>query len=327
MSQEAIKGCEVLLYTCAGAQQGDKVLVITDESSKEIGELMYNCASDFTDTTLILMRDRSTHGAAPTEAVSAAMAASDIIFSATKFSLYNTPARINACKAGARFVNMADYSIRMLEEGCLFVDFAEARSLVDATAEKIVGQHCTLTTPAGTRLTASISGRKAVNGYGLANKPGMAASPPDIETAVGPVDNSAEGVLVIDGSIPLPGLGIIREPITLKVSKGFITSIEGGQEAKLLEKSLRDMNDARVFQIGEIGFGMNKGASMSGRMLEDEGVFGTAHIGIGNNLSYGGDNSTPIHIDLIMKEPTYVVDGKTVFRDGVMISCSYVSLC
>ena len=48
MSQEAIKGCEVLLYTCAGAQQGDKVLVITDESSKEIGELMYNCASDFT---------------------------------------------------------------------------------------------------------------------------------------------------------------------------------------------------------------------------------------------------------------------------------------
>jgi leucyl aminopeptidase (aminopeptidase T) len=148
----------------------------------------------------------------------------------------------------------------------------------------------------------------------------MAASPPDIETAVGPADNSAEGVLVIDGSIPLPGLGIIHEPITLKVSKGFITSIDGGEEAKLLEKSLRGMNDGRVFLVAEIGFGMNTGASISGRMLEDEGVFGTLHIGIGNNLSYGGDNATPIHIDLIMKKPTYIVDGKMIYQDGVIIS-------
>lgn len=320
MNQKALKGCEVLLYKCAGAVKGEKVLVITDDSSLEIGQLMYTCATSFTDTTLICMRERSTHGAAPTEAVSAAMAVSDIIFSATKFSLYNTSARINACKAGARFVNMADYSMKMLEEGCLFVDFEKTRELVDATAVKIVGQSCTITTPAGTNLTTCIAGRKAVSGYGLANKPGMAASPPDIETAVGPASNSAEGVLVIDGSIPLPGLGVIREPITLQVAHGYITSINGGAEAKLLEKSLRDMNDGRVFLIAEIGFGMNTGASISGRMLEDEGVFGTMHIGIGNNLSYGGDNATPIHIDLIMKKPTYVVDGKMIYKDGVIIA-------
>lgn len=320
MNQKAMKGCEILLFTCAGAKSGDKVLVITDDCSYEIGELMYTCVSNFTDTTLIRMRERNTHGAAPTGAVSAAMAASDIIFSATKFSLYNTSARINACKAGARFVNMADYSMKMLEEGCLFVDLEQTRSLVDTTAAKIIGQSCTITTSAGTNFTTSIAGRKAVSGYGLADKPGMAASPPDIETAVGPADKSAEGILVIDGSIPLPGLGIIREPITLHVSGGFITSIEGGEEAKLLEKSLKDMNDDRVYLIAEIGFGMNTGASLSGRMLEDEGVFGTLHIGIGNNLSYGGDNATPIHIDLIMKKPTYIVDGKIIYQDGVIIS-------
>jgi leucyl aminopeptidase (aminopeptidase T) len=79
------------------------------------------------------------------------------------------------------------------------------------------------------------------------------------------------------------------------------------------------MNDGRVFLVAEIGFGMNTGASISGRMLEDEGVFGTLHIGIGNNLSYGGDNATPIHIDLIMKKPTYIVDGKIIYQDGVII--------
>jgi len=41
MDQRALKGCEVLLFKCAGAKNGEKILVITDDSSKEIGELMY----------------------------------------------------------------------------------------------------------------------------------------------------------------------------------------------------------------------------------------------------------------------------------------------
>ena len=319
MDQRALKGCEVLLFKCAGAKKGEKILVITDDSSKEIGELMYGYASTFTDTTLVRMSDRKTHGSSPTESVGAAMAASDIILSATKFSLYNTPARINACKAGARFVNMSDYSMSMLEEGCLFVDFAKTRALVDSTAARIVGKQCTITTPAGTKFTTSIAGRTAVNGYGIADQPGMAASPPNIETAVGPADNSAEGILVVDGSILLPGLGVIKEPITVHVSKGYITSIQGGEEAKLFEKSLKDLNDDRVYLIGEVGFGMNPGGSLCGRMLVDEGVFGTMHIGIGNNLSYGGTNATPIHIDLVMRKPTCTIDDKIVYKDGVIV--------
>lgn len=319
VNENAIRGCEVLLFTCAGARPGDRVLVVTDDDSLAIGRIMYECASRHNDTTLVRMKPRETHGSAPTGPAAAAMAAADIIFSATTFSLYNTEARIAACKAGARFVNMADYSEKMLEEGCLFVDFREIRKLVDFTASRITGKTCTLTTPAGTGLTASIAGRKAVSGYGLADRPGMASSPPDIETAVGPADDSAEGVLVIDGSVPLPGLGIIREPITLKVARGYITSIEGGAQAKILRDALASMNDPRVYLVAEIGFGMNIGASISGRMLEDEGVFGTMHIGIGNNLSYGGTNATPIHIDLIMKKPTYAVDGRVIYKDGELL--------
>ena len=317
MNEKAMKGCEVLLYTCAGAQPGDKILVITDDLMKEIGETMYARASQEFDATLVLTRPRETHGSAPTDIVAAAMAEADIIFSATTFSLYNTPARIGACKAGARFVNMADYSMKMLEEGCLFVDFAEVRALVDATAAKITGTNCRLTTPAGTDLRANIEGRKAVSGYGMANKPGMASSPPDIETAVGPV--TAEGKLAIDGSIPLPGLGALKETVYLDVEGGYIKKIYGGEEAKILEETLASFNDPRVYLVGEIGFGMNTGASISGRMLEDEGVFGTMHIGIGNNLSYGGENATPIHIDLIMKKPSYEVDGRFVLKDGEIV--------
>lgn len=319
MNEKAWKGCEILLKVCGEVKKGERVLVITDDTSREIGELMYACASSYTDTTLVKMGDRSTHGEAPTEAVAAAMKTADVIFSATTFSLYNTDARIQAAEQnGTRFVNMADYSVKMLEEGCLFTDWDEIRKTVDHVKERIVGKELTLTNPAGTNFRTSIEGRHADTGYGVSRFPGEASSPPDAEAAVGPADGSAEGVLVIDGSIPLPGLGLLKEPIRLKVEKGLIVDIEGGEEAKILRDALASFHDDRVYVVAEVGFGLNPAGHLSGRMLEDEGVMGTMHIGIGNNLSYGGTNNTPVHIDLILKDPTCMVDGTYVYKDGAL---------
>ena len=319
MGKEILEGCKVLLHTCGAVQPEEKVLVITDETSKEIGEAMYACASEYTDATLICTKDRTTHGEAPTACVAAAMAAADVIFSATTFSLYNTDARIEACKNGARYINMADYSLEMLKQGCLFTDWDQIRKVVDETAEKIVGKELRITTPAGTDFWTSIEGRHADVGYGTSIHKGEASSPPDAECAVGPADDTAKGILVIDGSIPLPGLGIIKEPIRLQVEKGYITKIEGGKEDDILREALAAFNDPRVYLAAEVGFGLNPAASLSGRMLEDEGVYGTMHIGIGNNLAYGGSCNTPIHIDLIMKQPTCIVDDHYVYKDGELV--------
>lgn len=319
MGKEILEGCKVLLHTCGAVQPEEKVLVITDETSKEIGEAMYACASEYTDATLICTKDRTTHGEAPTACVAAAMAAADVIFSATTFSLYNTDARIEACKNGARYINMADYSLEMLKQGCLFTDWDQIRKVVDETAKKIVGKELRITTPAGTDFWTSIEGRHADVGYGTSIHKGEASSPPDAECAVGPADDTAKGILVIDGSIPLPGLGIIKEPIRLQVEKGYITKIEGGKEADILREALAAFNDPRVYLAAEVGFGLNSAASLSGRMLEDEGVYGTMHIGIGNNLAYGGSCNTPIHIDLIMKQPTCIVDDHYVYKDGELV--------
>ena len=258
--------------------------------------------------------------------VAAAMKMADVIFSATTFSLYNTDARIQAAeKNGTRFVNMADYSMEMLESGCLFTDWTAIRKIVDEVKTAIVGKELVLTTPLGTCLRTSIQGRHADTGYGVSRSPGEASSPPDAEAAIGPADDSAEGTLVIDGSIPLPGLGLIREPITLSVQRGYITSIRGGAEARLLEKILASYQDPRVYLVAEVGFGLNPSAHLSGRMLEDEGVLGTMHIGIGNNLAYGGTNRTPVHIDLIMKNPTCSVDGRYIYKNG-QLQCASISL-
>ena len=319
MEKAAYRGCKVLLEVCAEAKPGEKILILTDDQSLEIGMTMYEYARREYDATLVCMKPRTTHGEAATACIEAAMQEADVIFGATTFSVYNTGARISACEKGARFVNMCDYSMKMLEEGCLFADFKGMKDRLDEMAKRIVGKEIHVTTPAGTDLWTSIEGRHADIGYGRSVNPGEASSPPDVECAVGPADNSATGILVVDGSIPMPGVGLIREPIRIRFEAGKIVSIEGGEQAKILEETLRSYNDDRVFLAAEVGFGMNPAASLSGRMLEDEGTYGTMHIGIGNNLSYGGHCDTPVHIDLIMKKGTAFVDGVCVMRDGEIV--------
>jgi leucyl aminopeptidase (aminopeptidase T) len=57
---------------------------------------------------------------------------------------------------------------------------------------------------------------------------------------------------------------------------------------------------------------------MQGIMLEDEGVFGTVHIGIGTNVTLGGKVKAAIHYDLIMWQPTIDLDGRIVLEKGVV---------
>lgn len=73
-------------------------------------------------------RDRpAAGGEEPTALVEAAMLKADVIFRATKFSLFHSHARRDACAAGARDLNCCDYSLEMLDGGSLYTDFEADR--------------------------------------------------------------------------------------------------------------------------------------------------------------------------------------------------------
>jgi leucyl aminopeptidase (aminopeptidase T) len=55
---------------------------------------------------------------------------------------------------------------------------------------------------------------------------------------------------------------------------------------------------------------------MEGVMLHDEGVYGTAHIGIGTSVLLGGEVKTLTHFDALMWKPTLSLDGEIVLKNG-----------
>ncbi len=68
--------------------------------------------------------------------------------------------------------------------------------------------------------------------------------------------------------------------------------------------------------IAELGIGTNRGATLTGNILEDEKVFGTVHIAFRTSTSIGGSNLSSVHIDGMLLQPTVELDGHLLIRDG-----------
>jgi len=313
------KACETLLTTCSACKKDENILIVTDEDRFEIGMAIWEAAKDFPNRTLILMNTRTMHGEEPTDLVAAAMLKADVIFRATKLSLSHSKARIAACKAGARDINCCDYDFQMLESGGLYTDFEANRKYVDQIAKGFKGGDvCEITSKIGTNFKCSIKDQGIFPQYGMSLNPGQTSSPPDIECSTVAKPYTANGVLYIDGSITHPRLGLIKEgePIRIEVKDSYITDISGGEQAKILKEVLEEIGDRRIYQVGEIGIGLNPDARLIGRMLEDEGCMGTVHIGLGKNES---GNDLNLHIDMMFRNPTVKIDGKVILNEGEVV--------
>lgn len=320
MPKEMPLGIKQLFTSITHLKEGEKVIVITDDNKREIGEIVYKYAKDLFETTMMVMPPRSGHGAEPTEAIRTALLDCDVAFGATTMSMFHCKARINACKKGRlRWVGLQDYSLEMFEKGGLTADFDEVARVIDRVTKTFHGKTFTLTSEGGTNMVCSVEGRKPVIDYGTSIKPGSASFPPNAEVALGPVEGTANGVLVIDGSIPHPRLNLIDEPIYCEVKDGMITDIKGGKQAEILKELLEGFNDPTVYNVGELGLGLNKENYLCGNMAPDEGSFGNIHIGIGKNLQFGGHVDSPLHLDMVIKTISCDIDGKAIMKNGELL--------
>ena len=158
----------------------------------------------------------------------------------------------------------------------------------------------------------SLAGREWKTDTGILRGQGVFGNLPGGEIYIAPIEDSAEGVLVIDKS--LPGL-LLTEPVRMVFEKGRVTQIEGGAGAEYLEKAIAQHGESTHI-IAELGIGTNPQARLQGNIITDEKVFGTIHVAIGRNDFLGGKNIAPIHIDGVVSQPTLWVDGKMLLDNG-----------
>lgn len=313
-------GAKQVVEVCAQVKEGESVCIVTEPKTMSIAESISIAVSNVgAEPVIALIKPRIADSTEPPKSVAEAMKSSDVFISAVHTSITHTQAVVDATKNGSRGIMLTQFDNNMLIDSGVLADFPAAAPTcenVGAILENAKEIH--LTTKHGTDLKMSATGRKSNSMTGMV-EPGEFAPVPTIEANVSPLEGSASGTIVANASIPYLGIGVLENDVVCKVEDGFITNIEGGKEAKVLADDLAEKDDKYVYNIAEIGVGLNPRCKFNGLMLEDEGVFGSVHIGIGSSLTLGGNVKASCHYDLIMTEVTLVVDGKEVIKDGEVL--------
>lgn len=164
-------------------------------------------------------------------------------------------------------------------------------------------------TAAGTDLTLRVGGRPwKTDAVPLA--PGEVANFPGGEIFVAPYADGADGLLIVDLTIPYGVDGLVDEPVAIRFEQGRARSIEGGRAAELLRGLVAGAGTGADV-VAELGIGLNPTVTPSGHTMLDEKAAGTAHVAIGRNTgAYGGDNEASIHIDCVFSNPRIEADGR-----------------
>lgn len=311
------KGAKTLVEVCAAVKPQENVLIVTDFAKMPIAEAVATAAYSLgAEVAICTIVPRSGHGQEPPPPIAEAMKNADVIFTPVTYSITHTRAVKNACEAGSRIIAMTDFREHMLIKGGLEADFNETKIMCQKMAQAFEkSTEAVLTSTGGTRLTMRKEGRPG-NALFCIVEPGQMSPAPNVEANFSPLEGSAEGVIVADASIPYIDIGILTEAVIATVEKGMITDIKGGHQANLLANDLRSRNDPQVYNVAELGVGLNPKCLMQGIMLEDEGVYGSVHIGIGTNITLGGNVKAAIHYDLLMWGGTIELDGNIVLEKG-----------
>jgi len=311
------EGAKKVITVCAACKKEEKLLIVTDDVKKDIAEVFRQTALDIgiPKTTTAFINVEEHGGQEPPPPVAKAMCEADVVLAITSKSISQTMARVNALKSMTRIVNLPDISEKDLTEGLIEADFEALSPAVKKVASYLEqGSFFRVTAAGGTDLSFSGQGRSGNAFDALAAKGGLFRSM-SVEANIGSVDDSSEGILVIDGS--LPPVGVLRETITCGIKKGSIVKIEGGQQADKLAAILKAYNDPQMYMVAEFGIGMNPCAKLTGHSyLADESALGTVHFGFGTNLSQGGNRKAAAHFDAIILNPNIEIDGTLIMKRG-----------
>ena len=305
-------GARILVRTCANVQAGENAVIVTDPDRLSIARSLADEVEVAGGIPSILVAPpRAIDNAEPGALVAAALKAADVVFLPVTLAMAHTRAVRDAIGEGARVLSMTAFTEGMMREGGLFTDFAARRPTCAALALRLTdGSTLRVTNSAGTDLTVSLEGVTGNSHACLLDGPGFSAVP-NIEANCSPAQVSGEGVFVCDGSIPYYGVGVVREPVMFRISEGFVTSIEGGEQAQFLDQLLDAQDDPWVYNVAQFAFGLNPDCTdFTGEMLNDEGVNGTVHIGIGTSANLGGAVSAKTHFDAICRAPTRALEAR-----------------
>lgn len=318
------QGAKTVIRDWLRIRKGEKVTVLTDEYCCDQAELLLEEArAAGADAQLLsLSLGCGQAGAAlEQEPFSGAIDGSETIIGASRYSMLTARKIRDAAAGGRRYLSLPLSTTDgkpMLAMPFMEMPPREAADMAAVLLKKIRGKKTIrVTTPAGTDLRLSVEGRTAGAFTGDFST-GDPCESSCFEVYISPREDRTEGVMVVDASLGY--IGAPKTPVTVRFRDGKIVEIENNEGGKRLKDFLSAFSDDRMYVAAEFGMGLNTRGVCTGECyIEDESAYGTFHIGIGRNLTLGGENDAAGHNDLVCFRPTIWFDEELIYQDGEIV--------
>lgn len=310
------KAADIVLKQYMNLKKKENILIVFDKNKRRLANIFLKSAKKITKNTFSIETPvAKINGKEPPKIIAEEMKKYAVVLLITTKSLSHTNARRKACKVGARIASMPGITEDIVKR-TLTADYKKISKIGKRIAKKLIGKKfLRIQTKLGTDLI--IPNRKVKHDNGLYHKKGSFGNLPAGEICFAPFENKTNGIFIVDKS--MAGIGKLKSNIRFIVKDGYVTKIEGKDEAKKLSSLLKKFNNKKVYNIAELGIGTNYKAKITGIVLEDEKVLGTVHIALGDNTSYGGKIKAPMHLDGVISKPTIFADNKKIMENGTLL--------
>lgn len=321
---DAVSMADKLVRNHLAVQPGEQVLLVTDpltemEMAWALAGAVQAAGGEY---TLAVMPARHTaRGTELTKILDAGLQRADVIVGMTVASGAPTYSRTVAQLLGEKRLRAMSMVMRSMDNwtrGGALADYDALDRLGRSLADKwAAGESVTVRTALGTQFTAGVTkdpvmGHPVIVECGLAREPGREAAFSDGEISQRPLQGTAAGTLVIDG--PMAKIGAGDDPIHIEVQGGKVVSVKGGNRAAQLQRILDTV--AGADHVAEIGLGLNPMSLRNGDFEEEKKAAGTVHVALGSDLFYGGTHACDVHLDMVIRDVTFLVDGVALSEDG-----------
>ena len=309
---ELEQAVDTVVARCLRVRAGETVLVVADPDSSAIGEALLSAArAAGGDAVLTILPPNPARGTEPPAPVAAAFAAADVFIAPCLPSLSHTSARKRACEAGHRGATLPGVTADMLAR-LMSTDFDALAARCRAVAELLTeADDVHMTCPRGSDLRLDLRGRVGISDEGDLGAPGAFGNLPCGEGFVSPAGG--------EGTIATTSLGLVgltEQPVLLSVRDGVLAGAEHPGDAGREYLAMLDAHGPLGRNLAELGVGTNDRATLTGNILEDEKILGTAHVAFGASAGIGGTVTVPVHLDVVVLEPSLWIGATQVLDDG-----------
>jgi aminopeptidase len=191
------------------------------------------------------------------------------------------------------------------------VDYAEMGQRAAALSARLEATDTIhITTPQGTDLRLRRGDRRIICDDGLVRDFGNL---PAGEVYFAPLEESVEGRLVVDKTFHQ---GQRISLLEIQFEGGIGTPI-GAAEGFDVFVQQWEAHSGDKNRIGEMGIGINSELhTPTGYILMDEKLIGTVHLALGFNSMMGGANQSTMHWDMVLLQPTVVLEAGPILERG-----------